>query len=89
MYTDGCKLETKVASAYVYPCGTRGYRLRDFCSIFTAQVETIIKALKYVNVSTGKSFVIFPDSVSVLQAIKSQEGKNPLVNKVLQTCQEI
>ena len=27
--------------------------------------------------------------MSVLQAIKNQESKNPLVNRVLQTCQEI
>ena len=27
--------------------------------------------------------------MSVLQAIESQESKNPLVNRVLQTCQEI
>ena len=36
-----------------------------------------------------KSFVIFSDSMSVLQAIESQESKNPLVNRVLQACQEI
>ena len=34
-------------------------------------------------------FVIFSDSMSVLQAIESQESKNPLVNRVLQTCQRI
>ena len=34
-------------------------------------------------------FVMFSDSMSVLQAIESQESKNPLVNRVLQTCQEI
>ena len=34
-------------------------------------------------------FVIFSDSMSVLQAIESQESKNPLVNRLLQTCQEI
>ena len=28
-------------------------------------------------------------SMSVLQAIESQQSKNPLVNRVLQTCQEI
>ena len=38
IYTDGSKFETKVAFAYVCPCGTRGYRLRDGCSIFTAEV---------------------------------------------------
>ena len=89
IYTDGSKVETKVASAYVCPYGTRGYRLRDGCSIFTAEVEAINKALTYVKVSTRKSFVIFSDSMSVLQAIESQESKNPLVNRVLQACQEI
>ena len=89
IYTDGSKVETKVASAYVRPYGTRGYRLRDGCSIFAAEVEAINKALTYVKVSTRKSFVIFSDSMSVLQAIESQESKNPLVNRVLQACQEI
>ena len=89
IYTDGSKVETKVASAYVCPYGTRGYRLRDGCSIFTAEVEAINKALTYVNVSPRKSFVIFSDSLSVLHLIESQESKNPLVNRVIQTCQKI
>ena len=86
IYTDGSKVETKVASAYV--CSME-QGLRDGCSIFTAEVEAIIKALTYVKVSTRKSFVIFSDSMSVLQAIESHESKNPLVNRVLQTCQEV
>ena len=89
IYTDRSKVETKVASAYVCPYGTRGYRLRDGCSIFTAEIEAINKALTYVKVSTRKSFVIFSDSMSLLKAIESQESKNPLVNRVLQACQEI
>ena len=52
IYTDGSKVETKAASAYVCPYGTRGYRLRDGCSISTAEIEAINKALTYVNVST-------------------------------------
>ena len=89
IYTDGSKVERKVASAYVCPYGTRSYRLRDGCSIFTAEVEAIDKALKYVKVSSVERFVIFSDSMSALQAIESQESKNPLVNRVVQTCQEI
>ena len=89
IYTDGSKVERKVASAYVCPYGTRSYRLRDGCSIFTAEVEAIDKALKYVKVSSVESFVIFSDSMSVLQAIENQESKNPLVNRVLLTCQRI
>ena len=41
IYTDGSKVERKVASAYVCPYGTRSYRLKDGCSIFTAKVEYI------------------------------------------------
>ena len=36
-----------------------------------------------------KSFVMFSDSMSVLQDIESQENKNSLVIRILQTCQEI
>ena len=36
-----------------------------------------------------RSFVIFSDSMSVLQALESQDSKNPLVNRVVQACQEI
>ena len=89
IYTDGSKVETKVASAYVCPYGTRDYTLRDVCNIVTAEGEAINKALTYVKVSSRKSFVIFSDSMSVLQAIEGLESKNPLVNRVLQTCQEI
>ena len=56
---------------------------------FTAAVEAINKALTYVKVSSRKYFVIFSDSMSVLQAIECKERKTPLVNTVLQTCQEI
>ena len=89
IYTDGSKVERKVAYAYVCPYGTRSYRLRDDCSIFTAEVKAIDKALKYLKVSSVERFVIFSDSMSVLQAIESQESKNPFANRVLQTCQEI
>ena len=89
IYTDGSKVETKVTSAYVCPYGTRGYRLRDGYSIFTAEVEAIKEALTYVKVYTRKSFVIFSDNMSVLQAFESHESKNPLVNRVLQACQEM
>ena len=58
-------------------------------SIYTAEEEAIDKALKYVKVSSVERFIIFSDSMSVLQAIESQESKNPHVNRVLQTCQEI
>ena len=84
MCTDGSKIETKVASVYVRPYATRDYRLRNCCSIFIAEVG----AIEYVKVSTKKRFVIFSDNMSVLQTIESQQSKNTLINRVLQTCHE-
>ena len=74
---------SKVASAYVCKYGMISYRVRDGCSIFTADVEAIIKSLERMKVSGIKKFVIFSDSMSLLKAIESQENKNPVVNKVL------
>ena len=78
IYTDGSKVETKVASAYVCPYGTRGYRLRDGCSIFTAEVEAIDKALTYVKVSTRKSFVIFMIACLYYRPLKAWRVRIPL-----------
>ena len=52
-------------------------RLRDGCSIFTAEVEAIDKGLVYGKVSGIEKCVIFYDSMSVLRAIEDQESKNP------------
>ena len=60
----------------------------DFCHIYTDGSKVETKAVTYVKVSTRESFVIFSDSMAVLQAIESQESKNALVNRVLQACQK-
>ena len=83
MYTDGSKADEKVASAAVTPYGNKVTRLRDGCSVFSAEIEAINLALEFVKVSTVKQFVIFSDSLSALQAIHSQESKNPLVNNLI------
>ena len=59
IYTDGSNVERILASAYVRPYGTRSYRLRDDCIIFTAEVEAIDKALGYVTVLSVERSVIF------------------------------
>ena len=63
MYTEGPEVETKVASAYVCKYRRMSYRLRDSCNIFTAEVETINKALEYVWFFGERQNVIFTISV--------------------------
>ena len=76
MYTDGSKVEKRVASAYVCPYGTRGYRLRNVSTIFTVEVEAIHKPLKYVKISSIERLGMLSDHLSVLKAIWSQDYFN-------------
>ena len=46
-------------------------RIITITNYYYVEVEAINKALTYVKVSSRKSFVIFSDSMSVLQAIES------------------
>ena len=77
LYTDGSKIERKVASAYVCPCGT-SFRLRDGCSIFSVEVEVIYKALKYVKVSSVVCFVIFLIACLYYRPLKVRRVRIPL-----------
>ena len=85
IYTDGSKHNEKTAAAYHGTFGTRSYRLPKHASIFTAEVEAIRGALKFIEISWLRNFVIFSDSKSTLEAIDSQDSNNPLVIDTLQT----
>ena len=86
IYTDGSKCNEKSASAFHTAFGsTRSFRILDNSSVFTAEVEAIRAALKYIRISHMSKFIIFSDSKSVLEALNSQDSKNPLINFALQT----
>ena len=73
IYTDGSKDANKTALAVVYPSFIYSKRLPDKSSIFTAELEALVSALRYVKMTnTDNRFVIFSDSKSVLQAISSK-----------------
>ena len=54
-------------------------RLRDHCSIYTAELQAILFALKQVYQSKEKKFMIFSDSLSALQARKNFKTDHPLL----------
>ena len=77
-YTDGSKCEQKVAAAAFYPNSpddSETVRLRDGSSVFNAELEGILLALKYFKRKTTKykKCVIYTDSLSSLQSL---QGKN-------------
>ena len=84
LYTDGSKVNEKASAAVYSPMGKIAFRMPNNSSIFTAEIAAIYKALEYVRASWCSKFVIFSDSMSVLESISSQESKNPLLNNLLQ-----
>ena len=56
----------------------------DGSSIFTAEAKAIDLALDFINESNLKDkFIIFSDSMSVLQALNHTSSKNPQIQKLL------
>ena len=72
IYTDGSKDGVKTALAFVSPSFTFSKRLPDKASIFTAEMEALASALRYIKVSEFNKFVIFCDFKSALQALLSK-----------------
>ena len=72
IYTDGSKDGVKTALAFVSPSFTFSKRLPDKASIFTAEMEALTSALRYIKVLDSSKFVIFCDSKSALQALLSK-----------------
>ncbi|GFO50065.1 Pol-like protein [Plakobranchus ocellatus] len=72
VFTDGSKLEEKVAAAAYFPehpDRSKATCLRDGASVFSAELEGIALALTEIKI------VIYSDSLSALQAIQSKNFK--------------
>ncbi|GFN80517.1 RNA-directed DNA polymerase from mobile element jockey [Plakobranchus ocellatus] len=80
VFTDGSKLEEKVAAAAYFPKHpdrSKATRLRDGASVFSTELEGIALALTEIKKISKyhKNFVIYSDSLSALQAIQSKNFK--------------
>jgi len=84
LFTDGSKDGPR--AAYAVTSRTLNFcseRLPDICSIFTAELMAIYKALQIACRSHYGKFVICSDSKSALQALESKLVYNPMVLDVL------
>ncbi|HIP82064.1 MAG TPA: reverse transcriptase-like protein, partial [Desulfocapsa sulfexigens] len=83
-YTDGSKDGGSVAAAAVSSGTLSTSRLPDDSSIFTAEAKAILLALRHIGKAQYKSFIIFSDSLSCLQAIQGCKTDHPIIKKVLE-----
>ena len=85
IFTDGSKVDEKVAAAAVSsvtPNSPFSCRLRDHCSIYTAELQAILLALKQAYQSQERQFMIFCDSLSALQALGTLKTDHPLLIQI-------
>ena len=84
VYTDGSKVEEKVALAAVTDSEIFVNRLADHSSIFTAEATAISLALNQIKKTNNRRYIIFSDSLSCLQALLQASLTNPWVVRVLE-----
>jgi len=82
IYTDGSKIEEKVAGAAVVRKDKYQFRLPNHCSIFSAELKAIDLALEHIRTSCKSKFVICTDSKSSLEALEGTGNGNILVMKM-------
>ena len=84
IYTDKSKDEEKVGCAAAKYDDCKKMRIPDGSSVFTAETKAIDLALDFVNTCTyTDKFVIFSDSLSVLQALNHTSSKNSQIQHLL------
>ena len=82
IFTDGSKVDEKVVAAAVSsvaPNSPFSCRLRDHCSIYTAELQAVLLALKQAYQSQESKFMIFSDSLSALQALGKLKTDHPVL----------
>ena len=85
IFTDGSKVDEKVAAtavASVAPNSPFSCRLRDHCSIYTTELQAMLLVLKQAYRSQERTFMIFSDSLSALQALGRLNTYHPLLIQI-------
>ncbi|GBO04048.1 hypothetical protein AVEN_124230-1 [Araneus ventricosus] len=86
IYTDGSKSADHVSFAVVFPNTTFSVKLHSSCSVFTAETAAVLLALEKISDCLERKFIIYTDSLSVLESLKSfymHSHHHPLVLNVL------
>lgn len=82
IYTDAAKSTDGVGCAYHSNTTHQMYKLPEDCSIFTAELIAIQKAIEYAVTQSLQNTLICSDSMSSIQAIMNMYSKNPIVNHI-------
>ena len=79
IYTDGSKDGEKVASAAILDGELYQFRLLNNSSIFSTELKAIDLVLNHIEQDVYWRYIIFTDSLSVMQALEGEKTDNPLI----------
>nr|CAI5823740.1 unnamed protein product [Callosobruchus analis] len=83
IYTDGSKTETAVAAAFVTPNESYKFLLDPKCSVYTAELFAILKAMEFLTSAESDACIICSDSRSAITAIRNIFSPDPIIKKIL------
>ncbi|GBN55818.1 Zinc finger protein 235 [Araneus ventricosus] len=84
VFTDGSKSTTQTSFACVFINSTLSFQLHPSCSIFTAEIRAILHSLSEISNYPADNYIIYSDSLSVLQALSSlHRHSHPLAFSIL------
>ena len=69
-------MQDRTSYAFIVHDFVEANRIPSTCSVFTAELYAIYRAIKYISNSNWNNAVIFSDSLSALQAIQSFKLKS-------------
>ena len=76
VYTDGSRMNEKTSYAVVMEDVVEANRLPSTCSVYTAELYAIYRAINLIYISNHEKAVIFSDSLSAIKAIDSYKCKS-------------
>ena len=84
IYTDDSKDGEKVASAATLDGELYQFRLPNNSSIFSSEHKAIDLALNHIEQDAYWRYIIYTDSLSVMQALEGEKTDNPLIVSLLE-----
>lgn len=82
IYTDASKSNQGVASAFLSPNTSSGFKLPPQCSIYSGELFAILQAIKYAAHEDIHNTLILTDSLSSLQGIQLIYSDHPLTRLI-------
>jgi hypothetical protein len=79
IFTDGLVIQGSTGCSFDFDSRPFIFHLHPFCSIFTAEIYALYRALLHLRHQSPGRFLLCTDSLSSLHALSSRVSDNPLV----------